>query len=77
MFPILLNTFFSAGRICRCRPGRTSIHLIAEGLTNAEIAEKLFISIPTVNTYRKSLIEKFDAANTAALIGKAIRSGIL
>lgn len=53
------------------------LQLIAEGLTNAEIAEKLFISIPTVNTHRKSLIEKFDAANTAALIGKAIRSGIL
>ncbi len=53
------------------------LQLIAEGLTNAEIAEKLFISTPTVNTHRKSLIEKFDAANTAVLIGKAIRSGIL
>ncbi len=53
------------------------LQLIAEGLTNAEIAEKLFISIPTVNTHRKSLIEKFDAANTAVLIGKAIRGGIL
>jgi len=53
------------------------LQLIAEGLTNAEIAEKLFISIPTVNTHRKSLIEKFDAANTAVLISKAIKSGIL
>ncbi len=53
------------------------LQLIAEGLTNAEIATKLFISIPTVNTHRKSLIEKFQATNTAMLIGKAIRSGIL
>ncbi|HRE51226.1 MAG TPA: response regulator transcription factor [Flavitalea sp.] len=53
------------------------LQLIAEGLTNAEIAAQLFISIPTVNTHRKSLIEKFEAANTAVLISKAIRSGIL
>lgn len=47
--------------------------LIAEGLTNAEIAEKLFISVPTVNTHRKSLLEKFDVKNTAMLIGKATK----
>lgn len=52
------------------------LQLIAEGLTNAEIAEKLFISIPTVNTHRKSLLEKFEAKNTAILIGKAIRHGL-
>lgn len=51
--------------------------LIAEGLTNAEIAEKLFISIPTVNTHRKSLIEKFNVKNTAMLIGKAIKLGLI
>ena len=51
--------------------------LIAEGLTNAEIAEKLFISIPTVNTHRKSIIEKFEAKNTATLIGKAIKMGMI
>ncbi len=53
------------------------LQLIAEGFTNAEIASKLSISIPTVNTHRKSLIEKFDAANTAVLIGKAIKNGII
>jgi len=51
--------------------------LIAEGLTNAEIAEKLFISIPTVNTHRKSLLEKFDIKNTAMLIGKASKLGLI
>ncbi|MBS1610351.1 MAG: response regulator transcription factor [Bacteroidetes bacterium] len=53
------------------------LQLIAEGLTNNEIAEKLFISIPTVNTHRKSLLEKFDVKNTALLIGKAIRLGFV
>ncbi|MBS1653880.1 MAG: response regulator transcription factor [Bacteroidetes bacterium] len=51
--------------------------MIAEGFTNAEIAEKLFISIPTVNTHRKSLIEKFNVNNTATLISKAFKSGII
>ncbi|PUZ28878.1 DNA-binding response regulator [Chitinophaga parva] len=53
------------------------LQLIAEGLTNAEVGEKLFISIATVNTHRKSLLEKFGAKNTAALISKASKRGIL
>lgn len=53
------------------------LSLIARGLTNAEIAEKLFVSIPTVNTHRRSLLEKFDVKNTALLIGKAIQYGFV
>lgn len=53
------------------------LRLIAEGLTNTEISVKLFISIPTVNTHRKSLLEKFEVKNTATLIGKAIRLGLI
>lgn len=53
------------------------LQLIAEGLTNAEVSEKLFISIPTVNTHRKSLLEKFEVKNTATLIGKAIKLGLI
>jgi DNA-binding CsgD family transcriptional regulator len=53
------------------------LQLIAGGLTNTEIAERLFISIPTVNTHRKSLLEKFDAKNTAILISKATRQGVI
>ena len=53
------------------------LQLVAEGLTNSEIAEKLFISIPTVNTHRKSLLEKFQVKNTATLIGKAIKGGVI
>lgn len=53
------------------------LQLIAAGLTNAEISERLFISIPTVNTHRKSLLEKFEAKNTAILIGKAVKQGMI
>lgn len=47
--------------------------LIAEGLTNHEIAEKLFISITTVDSHRKSLLAKFEAKNTATLIRMAAK----
>ena len=71
----LLETADSTPEITRRE--KEVLQLIAEGLTNAEMAAKLFISIPTVNAHRKSLIEKFDAANTAVLIGKAIKTGII
>ena len=42
--------------------------LIAEGMTNNEIALNLYISSTTVDTHRKNLLSKFEAKNTAALI---------
>ncbi len=53
------------------------LQLIAEGFTNAEISAKLFISIPTVNTHRKSILEKLEVKNTATLIGKATKLGLI
>src|SRR5690349_19216328 len=47
--------------------------LISEGLTNNEIAEKLFISTTTVDSHRKSLLAKFEAKNTATLIRMAAK----
>lgn len=51
--------------------------LIADGLTNAEIAEQLFISILTVETHRKNLLAKFEVKNTAALIKTAAKLNLL
>ncbi|TDQ18842.1 LuxR family two component transcriptional regulator [Algoriphagus boseongensis] len=42
--------------------------LVSEGLTSAEIAEKLFLSELTVNTHRRNLIQKLGLKNTAQLI---------
>jgi DNA-binding NarL/FixJ family response regulator len=42
--------------------------LIADGMTNNEIAIKLFISLTTVETHRKNLLAKFEVKNTASLI---------
>lgn len=53
------------------------LHLICNGLTNPEIAEKLFISLPTANTHRKSLLKKFEAKNVASLVKMAIENGLI
>jgi DNA-binding CsgD family transcriptional regulator len=49
------------------------LELVADGLTNSEIAEKLFIGITTVDTHRKNLLVKFNVKNTASLIRKAAK----
>ena len=53
------------------------LHLIAEGLTNNEMSDKLFISKRTIEGHRQSLIEKTGSKNTAALIRFAVLSGII
>jgi DNA-binding NarL/FixJ family response regulator len=53
------------------------LQLIAEEFTNPEIASKLFISIRTVDTHRRNLIEKIDVKNTAGLVKYAIRHGLV
>jgi DNA-binding NarL/FixJ family response regulator len=50
--------------------------LIAEGLTNAQISEKLFISIDTVDSHRKNLHTKLEVKNTAMLIKFATENNL-
>ncbi|MBP6590514.1 MAG: response regulator transcription factor, partial [Chitinophagaceae bacterium] len=49
------------------------LELIASGMTNNEIAAKLFVSVATVDTHRKNLLAKFDARNIAMLIKTAVQ----
>ncbi|WP_310381407.1 response regulator transcription factor [Flavobacterium sp.] len=51
--------------------------LIVEGLTNAQISEKLFISIDTVDSHRKNLHTKLEVKNTAMLIKFATENNLL
>jgi DNA-binding NarL/FixJ family response regulator len=44
------------------------LELLADGLTNHEMAEKLFVSPTTIDSHRKSLIAKLNAKNTPELI---------
>lgn len=56
---------------------REILQLIAEGHSNREIAEMLFISIKTVETHRTHLMAKLNIHSTAALTQYAIRKGIV
>jgi len=47
---------------------------IANGYTNQEIANNMFLSVETVKTYRKNLILKVDAKNSMILVKMAIEN---
>jgi DNA-binding NarL/FixJ family response regulator len=53
------------------------IKLIVEGLSNKEIADKLFISPRTVDTHRTNLMKKLEVNNVAGLVRYAIRNGFM
>jgi DNA-binding NarL/FixJ family response regulator len=53
------------------------LELIADGFTNLEIADKIFLSKRTVEGYRQSLIDKTKVKNTAELVKYAFQHGLL
>lgn len=53
------------------------LRLIADGMTNHQIAGELFISPLTVDSHRKSLLTKFNVNNTASLVRMAVEHGLL
>lgn len=56
---------------------REVLQLVAEGRTNQEIAEMLFISIKTVLRHRTSIMEKLGFQNRTELIKYAISKGLI
>ncbi|MEM8909715.1 MAG: response regulator transcription factor, partial [Bacteroidota bacterium] len=53
------------------------LQLIVEEFTTQEIADKLFISLKTVESHRSSLLAKLNARNTAGLVRIAIENNLL
>jgi DNA-binding NarL/FixJ family response regulator len=53
------------------------IRYIAEGFTNQEIADQLFLSTVTVDTHRKNILHKLNLKNTATLIKYAAEHKLL
>lgn len=51
--------------------------LIAEGLSNQEIAEKLFVSLNTIKTHCSKLFEKMDVKRRTQAVGMAKRLNII
>jgi DNA-binding NarL/FixJ family response regulator len=56
---------------------REILKLVAEGYTNNQIAERLFISPKTVDTHRTHVMEKLNLHSRAELVKYAMRRGLL
>ncbi|HNX56475.1 MAG TPA: response regulator transcription factor [Prolixibacteraceae bacterium] len=53
------------------------LRLIVKGYTNPEIANELFLGIETINSYRKNLLFKLNARNTAVLVKIALEEKLI
>jgi len=56
---------------------REVLKLLAQGYTNQQVADKIFVSVKTVETYRSRLVEKLGLRNRADLIRYALEIGLL
>ncbi|MBI3781868.1 MAG: response regulator transcription factor [Deltaproteobacteria bacterium] len=56
---------------------REVLQLIAEGKSNKEVAQLLNLSVSTVESHRKHIMEKLDLHNTASVVRFAVRKGII
>jgi len=56
---------------------REVLQLIASGLTNKKIADKLSVSVKTVETHRTRILQKLGAHSAADLVRYAIKTGLL
>ena len=53
------------------------LELISDGLTNQDIADKLFLDVTTINSHRKNMLTKYQVKNTAALVKLAISNHLI
>jgi DNA-binding NarL/FixJ family response regulator len=53
------------------------LELISDGLTNNEIAEKLFLNVTTIDSHRKNMLIKYNVKNTAALVKLAVSNHLI
>lgn len=53
------------------------LELICKEYTNAEIADKLYLSVRTIDAHRRNLLQKTGARNTAGLVRYAMKHNLL
>lgn len=53
------------------------ISLVADGLSNKQMADKLFLSAHTVMTHRKNIMNKLGVNNTAGIVMYAVKENII
>ncbi len=74
----LLNAVFKQSKNSQLtKREREILTLICQGETNNEIAEKLFLSLRTIENHRFALYQKFDVKNTAGLVKAALQQGLI
>jgi DNA-binding NarL/FixJ family response regulator len=56
---------------------REVLYWIAQGMTNSQIADKLFVSVSTIDSHRKNLLSKLKVNNTASLLKSASENQLL
>lgn len=74
---ILKNNAPDAGTPMLTKREKEVMELIAEGMTNPEIAERLFVNCSTIDSHRKNMLTKFNVKNTAALVGFVVRHNLI
>ena len=47
------------------------------GYSTQQIADKLYLSLPTIKWYRKRMLVKFEASNSADMVAKAKERGLI
>lgn len=53
------------------------LELIADGFTNPQIAETLFVDVTTIDFHRKNMLSKYKVKNTAALVKIAVSNNLI
>jgi len=51
--------------------------LVSKGLASKEIADKLFLSVNTVNNHKQNILEKINASNTSQAVNYARNLGLI
>ncbi|MEP5935087.1 MAG: response regulator transcription factor [Winogradskyella arenosi] len=77
---VLMEAMFSeksSPEIALTKRGTEVLKLIAQEFTTQEIADQLFLSKHTIESYRKNLISKLGVRNLAGLTRYAVEKGLL
>ncbi len=53
------------------------VRLLADGLTNAELAQKLFLSVKTVDHHVSAILGKFEVSTRRDAVRRAREAGLL
>jgi len=76
-FPLACPLYTSCNGINLSEREMEIIKHIAEGYSNQEIADRLFLSVHTVTTHRKNIMGKLGITNTAGLVMYAVREQLI